>query len=264
MKFFPAEASGGRPYLSAVAGPCPGCGSARPVASRWPTPPDYLALPNVGCVGGSWLTPEGRSGRRGLGAHRGPRPQGRGPARLSARRLAGSRAAARLTAPAPGREQPASSGGGRSAMDESHVLAGCGDCCGLRFTLAVRTGARGHQGIRLASAQPPHTSVGYSLGGPPPFLCTRPYVARRTRQLESPRANTVVVARGTTKRPARRAAEGVAGTGRPRAAPPGGGSGRRHTSGEVRPEGSDGRDDLVVVQAGQAVDTRRTRRACRC
>jgi 2-dehydro-3-deoxyphosphogluconate aldolase/(4S)-4-hydroxy-2-oxoglutarate aldolase len=57
MKFFPAEASGGRPYLSAVAGPCP---DLRFCPTGGVTPQnagDYLALPNVGCVGGSWLTP---------------------------------------------------------------------------------------------------------------------------------------------------------------------------------------------------------------
>lgn len=57
MKFFPAEASGGRAYLSSVAGPCPQLrfcptGGVTPGNAR-----DYLALPNVGCVGGSWLTP---------------------------------------------------------------------------------------------------------------------------------------------------------------------------------------------------------------
>jgi 2-dehydro-3-deoxyphosphogluconate aldolase/(4S)-4-hydroxy-2-oxoglutarate aldolase len=57
MKFFPAEAAGGRPFLSAVAGPlsdlrfCP-TGGITPDSA-----PDWLALPNVGCVGGSWLTP---------------------------------------------------------------------------------------------------------------------------------------------------------------------------------------------------------------
>ncbi|WP_404386036.1 bifunctional 4-hydroxy-2-oxoglutarate aldolase/2-dehydro-3-deoxy-phosphogluconate aldolase [Knoellia locipacati] len=58
MKFFPAEASGGRPYLSAVAGPCPQlrfCPTGGITAS---TAPQWLALDNVGCVGGSWLTPK--------------------------------------------------------------------------------------------------------------------------------------------------------------------------------------------------------------
>lgn len=57
VKFFPAEASGGTAYLKAVSGPVPdvsfcptgGIGPANAAA--------YLALPNVGCVGGSWLTP---------------------------------------------------------------------------------------------------------------------------------------------------------------------------------------------------------------
>ncbi len=57
MKFFPAEAAGGTAYLSAVAGPvpdvhfCPTGGITPGNAGQ------YLALPNVGCVGGSWLTP---------------------------------------------------------------------------------------------------------------------------------------------------------------------------------------------------------------
>jgi 2-dehydro-3-deoxyphosphogluconate aldolase/(4S)-4-hydroxy-2-oxoglutarate aldolase len=57
MKFFPAEAAGGTAYLKAIAGPlpqvrfCPTGGITRASAAS------YLALPNVGCVGGSWLTP---------------------------------------------------------------------------------------------------------------------------------------------------------------------------------------------------------------
>ncbi|MFF4412201.1 bifunctional 4-hydroxy-2-oxoglutarate aldolase/2-dehydro-3-deoxy-phosphogluconate aldolase [Streptosporangium sp. NPDC001559] len=57
MKFFPAEAAGGLPYLKALAGPlaevrfCP-TGGIKPATAA-----TYLALPNVGCVGGSWLTP---------------------------------------------------------------------------------------------------------------------------------------------------------------------------------------------------------------
>lgn len=57
MKLFPAEAVGGRALLKAVASPVP---AARfcPTGGITPaTAPDYLALPNVGCVGGSWLTP---------------------------------------------------------------------------------------------------------------------------------------------------------------------------------------------------------------
>jgi 2-dehydro-3-deoxyphosphogluconate aldolase/(4S)-4-hydroxy-2-oxoglutarate aldolase len=57
MKFFPAEAAGGTAYLSAVAGPVP---DVRFCPTGGITPGnagEYLALPNVGCVGGSWLTP---------------------------------------------------------------------------------------------------------------------------------------------------------------------------------------------------------------
>ncbi|MBD8868845.1 bifunctional 4-hydroxy-2-oxoglutarate aldolase/2-dehydro-3-deoxy-phosphogluconate aldolase [Nocardioides donggukensis] len=57
MKFFPAEASGGTGFLSSLAGPVP---QARFCPTGGITPAnaaDYLALPNVGCVGGSWLTP---------------------------------------------------------------------------------------------------------------------------------------------------------------------------------------------------------------
>ncbi|WP_405581700.1 bifunctional 4-hydroxy-2-oxoglutarate aldolase/2-dehydro-3-deoxy-phosphogluconate aldolase [Streptomyces sp. NBC_01092] len=57
MKFFPAEAAGGTAYLKSLNGPLP-------QARFWPTggigpaiAPDYLALPNVGCVGGSWMLP---------------------------------------------------------------------------------------------------------------------------------------------------------------------------------------------------------------
>jgi 2-dehydro-3-deoxyphosphogluconate aldolase / (4S)-4-hydroxy-2-oxoglutarate aldolase len=57
MKFFPAEPCGGRAFLSAMASPFP---DARfcPTGGITPaTAPLYRELPNVGCVGGSWLTP---------------------------------------------------------------------------------------------------------------------------------------------------------------------------------------------------------------
>jgi 2-dehydro-3-deoxyphosphogluconate aldolase/(4S)-4-hydroxy-2-oxoglutarate aldolase len=57
VKFFPAEAAGGAAYLGAVAGPVP---DVRFCPTGGITPGNaaqYLALPNVGCVGGSWLTP---------------------------------------------------------------------------------------------------------------------------------------------------------------------------------------------------------------
>ena len=64
VKFFPAQAAGGTAYLNAVAGPVPDV-SFCPTGGITPgNAADYLALPNVGCVGGSWLTPraEVRSG----------------------------------------------------------------------------------------------------------------------------------------------------------------------------------------------------------
>ncbi|MFI6263362.1 bifunctional 4-hydroxy-2-oxoglutarate aldolase/2-dehydro-3-deoxy-phosphogluconate aldolase [Micromonospora sp. NPDC051006] len=57
IKFFPAAASGGPAYLAALAQPlphvtfCPTGGISAASAGEW------LALPNVACVGGSWLTP---------------------------------------------------------------------------------------------------------------------------------------------------------------------------------------------------------------
>ncbi|MFE5899526.1 bifunctional 4-hydroxy-2-oxoglutarate aldolase/2-dehydro-3-deoxy-phosphogluconate aldolase [Streptomyces sp. NPDC056488] len=57
MKFFPAEAAGGVPYLKSLAGPLPQArfcptGGVSPASA-----PAYLALPNVGCVGGTWMLP---------------------------------------------------------------------------------------------------------------------------------------------------------------------------------------------------------------
>ncbi|MFF1272733.1 bifunctional 4-hydroxy-2-oxoglutarate aldolase/2-dehydro-3-deoxy-phosphogluconate aldolase [Streptomyces marokkonensis] len=57
MKFFPAQAAGGTAYLKSLAGPLP---QARfcPTGGIGPeSAPEYLALPNVGCVGGSWMLP---------------------------------------------------------------------------------------------------------------------------------------------------------------------------------------------------------------
>nr|BFD85151.1 bifunctional 4-hydroxy-2-oxoglutarate aldolase/2-dehydro-3-deoxy-phosphogluconate aldolase [Streptomyces sp. Xyl84] len=57
MKFFPAQAAGGTAYLKSLAGPLPGARFC-PTGGIGPgTAPDYLALPNVGCVGGSWMVP---------------------------------------------------------------------------------------------------------------------------------------------------------------------------------------------------------------
>ena len=58
LKFFPAEANGGVPVLKAWASPlsdvafCP-TGGITPETAK-----SYLDLPNVLCVGGSWITPK--------------------------------------------------------------------------------------------------------------------------------------------------------------------------------------------------------------
>jgi 2-dehydro-3-deoxyphosphogluconate aldolase/(4S)-4-hydroxy-2-oxoglutarate aldolase len=55
MKFFPAEAAGGIPMLKSIAGPlpqikfCPTGGINEKIA------PNYLALDNVLCIGGTWM-----------------------------------------------------------------------------------------------------------------------------------------------------------------------------------------------------------------
>ncbi len=58
LKFFPAEAAGGMPMLKSLNGPLPRlrfCPTGGIDAAR---APGYLALPNVVCVGGSWVVPK--------------------------------------------------------------------------------------------------------------------------------------------------------------------------------------------------------------
>jgi 2-dehydro-3-deoxyphosphogluconate aldolase/(4S)-4-hydroxy-2-oxoglutarate aldolase len=57
MKFFPAEASGGTVYLKSVASPVPAARFCPTGGITLASAPSYLALSNVGCVGGSWITP---------------------------------------------------------------------------------------------------------------------------------------------------------------------------------------------------------------
>lgn len=57
LKFFPAEASGGTAFLRAVAGPVPHARFCPTGGITAANAPAYLGLDNVGCVGGSWLTP---------------------------------------------------------------------------------------------------------------------------------------------------------------------------------------------------------------
>ncbi|HSH57061.1 MAG TPA: bifunctional 4-hydroxy-2-oxoglutarate aldolase/2-dehydro-3-deoxy-phosphogluconate aldolase [Halomonas sp.] len=58
FKFFPAEASGGIKALKAFAGPLPEARFCPTGGINLDNAADYLALPNVMCVGGSWLTPQ--------------------------------------------------------------------------------------------------------------------------------------------------------------------------------------------------------------
>ncbi|MCM2388746.1 bifunctional 4-hydroxy-2-oxoglutarate aldolase/2-dehydro-3-deoxy-phosphogluconate aldolase [Streptomyces albipurpureus] len=57
MKFFPAEAAGGTAYLKSIGGPLPGARFCPTGGISAASAPAYLALPNVGCVGGTWMLP---------------------------------------------------------------------------------------------------------------------------------------------------------------------------------------------------------------
>ncbi len=57
FKFFPAEASGGVAALKGFAGPLPMARFCPTGGIDMHKAPSYLALPNVACVGGSWMLP---------------------------------------------------------------------------------------------------------------------------------------------------------------------------------------------------------------
>jgi len=63
LKFFPAAPAGGVAMLRALAGPFPGVRFCPTGGIDARVAPDYLALPNVMAVGGSWLTPPGAIAR---------------------------------------------------------------------------------------------------------------------------------------------------------------------------------------------------------
>jgi len=58
LKFFPAEAAGGAAMLKALHGPLSGVCFCPTGGVNVQNAPQYLSLPNVVCVGGSWVTPE--------------------------------------------------------------------------------------------------------------------------------------------------------------------------------------------------------------
>ncbi|MGR9051310.1 MAG: bifunctional 4-hydroxy-2-oxoglutarate aldolase/2-dehydro-3-deoxy-phosphogluconate aldolase [Gammaproteobacteria bacterium] len=58
FKFFPAAAAGGVAMLKGIAGPIPSATFCPTGGISPENYNDYLKLPNVACVGGSWLAPE--------------------------------------------------------------------------------------------------------------------------------------------------------------------------------------------------------------
>jgi len=57
QKFFPAEAAGGAPALKSIGGPIPQVRFCPTGGVSLKNAHSYLALPNVMCVGGSWVAP---------------------------------------------------------------------------------------------------------------------------------------------------------------------------------------------------------------
>lgn len=58
LKFFPAEQSGGAPFVKALASPLAGVRFCPTGGISLKNAGDYLTLPNVICVGGSWVAPD--------------------------------------------------------------------------------------------------------------------------------------------------------------------------------------------------------------
>lgn len=58
MKFFPAEAAGGVPMLKSIGGPLPQITFCPTGGINLAKAPEYLKLPNVACVGGTWMAPK--------------------------------------------------------------------------------------------------------------------------------------------------------------------------------------------------------------
>ena len=62
LKLFPAEAAGGAKLLASLAGPLPDLRFCPTGGIDLAKAPSYLALPNVLCVGGSWMLPKAALG----------------------------------------------------------------------------------------------------------------------------------------------------------------------------------------------------------
>lgn len=57
LKFFPAEAAGGVAMVKSIGGPLPQITFCPTGGIDLAKAPQYLALPNVACVGGTWMAP---------------------------------------------------------------------------------------------------------------------------------------------------------------------------------------------------------------
>jgi 2-dehydro-3-deoxyphosphogluconate aldolase/(4S)-4-hydroxy-2-oxoglutarate aldolase len=57
LKFFPASVFGGTSWLKAISGPLPHLSFCPTGGVDHASAPSYLALPNVPCVGGTWVAP---------------------------------------------------------------------------------------------------------------------------------------------------------------------------------------------------------------
>ena len=58
VKFFPANAAGGTSFIKSLISPLPGISVCPTGGITQVTAPDWLALANVPCVGGSWVAPQ--------------------------------------------------------------------------------------------------------------------------------------------------------------------------------------------------------------
>ena len=64
LKLFPAQQAGGIGMLKALGSPFPDVTFCPTGGVTQDSAPDFLALPNVACVGGSWLTPKDAIAKR--------------------------------------------------------------------------------------------------------------------------------------------------------------------------------------------------------
>ena len=58
QKFFPANAAGGISFIKSLSSPLPDLTFCPTGGINETTAPDWLALPNIACVGGSWIAPQ--------------------------------------------------------------------------------------------------------------------------------------------------------------------------------------------------------------